>query len=212
MLQTTGGIAVAGALANVVLPHVHAAENNTIQVALVGCGGRGTGAAENALSVKDGPIKLVAMADVFPERLASSYKQINKNFAKRVEVWRQRTKGTEFFEMDYRGAMKRATKGDLVYCDPPYKATQSILYGAQDFDLAELFETIHECKSRGVFVALSLDGTKKTGNKVCDVRIPADLFEREVLVNCGRSMLRRFQMGGQTLEGEVVADRLLLAY
>jgi DNA adenine methylase len=63
-----------------------------------------------------------------------------------------------------------------------------------------------------VYVVLSIDGTKKTGDKVCDVPIPARLFEREVFVNCGRSMLRRFQMGGQTLEGEVVADRLLLTY
>ena len=78
--------------------------------------------------------------------------------------------------------------------------------------LGELFETIKQCKSRGVFVVLSIDGTKKTGNKVCDVSIPAGLFEREALVNCCRSMLRRFQMGGQTLEGEVVADRLLLTY
>jgi DNA adenine methylase len=133
-------------------------------------------------------------------------------FAKRVEQWRQRTEGTEFFEMDYREAMKRATKGDLVYCDPPYRETQTILYGAQDFNLGELFETISQCKARGVFVVLSIDGTKKTGNKICDVPIPANLFEREVFVNCGRSMLRRFQMGGQTLEGEVVADRLLLTY
>ena len=50
------------------VPHVHAAEDNTIRVALIGCGGRGTGAAANALSTKSGPIKLVAMADVFPEQ------------------------------------------------------------------------------------------------------------------------------------------------
>ncbi len=133
-------------------------------------------------------------------------------FAKRVEEWRRRTEGTEFFEMDYRVAMAQANKGDLVYCDPPYRQTQTILYGAQDFDLGELFETVSRCKSRGAFVALSIDGTKKTGNKICDVPIPPSLFEREVFVNCGRSMLRRFQMGGQTLEGEVVADRLLLTY
>jgi DNA adenine methylase len=133
-------------------------------------------------------------------------------FAKRVEEWQRRTQGTEFFELDYRQAMNQAAKGDLVYCDPPYRETQTILYGAQDFDLGQLFETISQCKSRGVFVALSIDGTKKTGNKICDVPIPASLFEREVFVNCGRSMLRRFQMGGQTLEGEVVADRLLLTY
>jgi DNA adenine methylase len=133
-------------------------------------------------------------------------------FAKRVEEWRRRTEGTEFFEMDYREAMSRAVKGDIVYCDPPYRETQTILYGAQDFDLGELFETINQCKLRGVFVILSIDGTKKTGNRVCNVPIPPGLFEREVFVNCGRSMLRRFQMGGQTLESEVVADRLLLTY
>ena len=64
-LQQAGGFAVASALAATAIPHVHASENNTIQVALVGCGGRGTGAAANALSTKNGPIKLVAMADIF---------------------------------------------------------------------------------------------------------------------------------------------------
>ena len=43
--------------------------SDLIQIALIGCGGRGGGAAANALSVKRGPIKLVAMADLFPERL-----------------------------------------------------------------------------------------------------------------------------------------------
>ena len=64
-LKTTGRIAAASALAGVALPHVHAAGSDTIQVALIGCGGRGTGAAAKALSTKSGPIKLVAMADVF---------------------------------------------------------------------------------------------------------------------------------------------------
>lgn len=38
------------------------------------------------------------------------------------------------------------------------------------------------------------------------------LFAREFSVNCGRSMLKRFQMGGQSLDSEVVSDRLLLTY
>jgi hypothetical protein len=42
---------------------VHAAENNTIQVALVGCGGRGTGAASQALSVKKGRQELKERID-----------------------------------------------------------------------------------------------------------------------------------------------------
>ncbi len=68
-LKHSGRIAAASALAAVAIPHVHAAENNTIQVALIGCGGRGTGAAADALSVKNGPVKLVAMADAFQDRL-----------------------------------------------------------------------------------------------------------------------------------------------
>lgn len=61
-----------------------------------------------------------------------------------------------------------------------------------------------------MYVALSIDGTKKSGLLVCNLPLPEGLFEREVLVNCGRSMLKRFQMGGRTLETDGVADRLLL--
>jgi DNA adenine methylase len=75
-----------------------------------------------------------------------------------------------------------------------------------------LFEEIADCKSRGVFVALSIDGTKKSGRVDCDLPIPDGLFERVASVTCGRSMLRRFQMDGMSLEEEVVTDRLLLTY
>src|SRR6185503_19587578 len=76
----------ASALAGIALPYVHAAENNTINVALIGCGGRGTGAAENALTVKNGPIKLVAMADVFPAKLADSHGRLRQKFASQMDV------------------------------------------------------------------------------------------------------------------------------
>src|ERR1022692_4218664 len=72
-LGEAGRIAGVSTLAGMTLPHVHAAENNTIQLALVGCGGRGTGANEKALGIKKGPIKLVAMADVFPQKLSDSH-------------------------------------------------------------------------------------------------------------------------------------------
>ena len=134
------------------------------------------------------------------------------SFAKRVDLWKVRTAGTSFQVMDYSDAMGMAKKSDLIYCDPPYQDTQKILYGAQSFNLKSLFEVIVECKQRGVYVALSIDGTKRSGDFICDLSIPEGLFEREVFVNCGRSMLRRFQMGGQTLEREAVRDRLLLTY
>jgi DNA adenine methylase len=133
-------------------------------------------------------------------------------FATRVREWHRRTVYTTFDLMDFEEALDRAQTGDMAYCDPPYTHTQSILYGAQGFSLKRLFEAIERCRRRGVYVALSIDGTKKSGNHPCALTIPEGLFEREVYVNCGRSMLRRFQMEGQTLEGEVVADRLLLTY
>jgi len=135
-----------------------------------------------------------------------------KSFGARVDEWHRRTGGTEFLLRDYQEAMAEARKGDLIYCDPPYSHSQAILYGAQGFSLETLCEAIDRCKRRGVFVALSIDGTKKSGEHVCDLPIPDGLFEREAYVNCGRSMLRRFQMGGRTLESEVVSDRLLLTY
>ena len=134
------------------------------------------------------------------------------SFAVRVDEWHRRTQGTTFFRADYREAMSKAKCGDLIYCDPPYTHSQAILYGAQSFSLRTLFTTIAACKLRGVYVAVSIDGTKRNGKEVCRLPIPNGLFEREILVNCGRSMLRRFQMAGETLEQEVVHDRLLLTY
>jgi DNA adenine methylase len=134
------------------------------------------------------------------------------SFGKRVDEWHERTAGTQFLLQNYREAMDAAGTGDLIYCDPPYTFTQSILYGAQSFDLADLLQTIHGCKKRGVYVALSIDGTKRSGSSVCNVPIPRSLFEREIMIHCGRSMLKRFQMDGRTLENEIVQDRLLLTY
>ena len=85
-LSEAGRIAGVSTLAGITLPHVHAAENNTIQLALVGCGGRGTGAVENALGIKNGPIKLVAMADVFPQKLSDSHGHLRGRFASQMDV------------------------------------------------------------------------------------------------------------------------------
>ena len=61
-------------------------------------------------------------------------------------------------------------------------------------------------------MAFIFDVNKKSGDLRCDLSIPDGLFENEIFIDCGRSMLRRFQLEGQNLENEVVADRFLLSY
>jgi DNA adenine methylase len=134
------------------------------------------------------------------------------SFERRLNIWRQRIGRTHFIHSDFEPVMDRAVAGDLVYCDPPYSHSQSILYGAQSFNLSRLMSAIDRCKRRGVSVVLSIDGMKRSGRFLCDVEIPEGLFEREAAVNCGGSMLKRFQMKGESIEGEQVRDRLLLTY
>lgn len=135
-----------------------------------------------------------------------------ESFKSRVIEWHRRIKNCTFLHQDYEVSFKQAKKGDLIYCDPPYTYSQGILYGAQSFNLENLLVAIEKAKRKGVFVALSIDGNKKSGDFICDLPIPHDLFEREMYIELGRSMLKRFQMEGKTLENEHVSDRLLLTY
>jgi DNA adenine methylase len=135
-----------------------------------------------------------------------------ESFGKRADIWHARTQGARFLHLDFAEAMEQAKLGDLIYCDPPYSDSQTILYGAQAFSLQRLFDSIAACKARGVYVALSIDGTKCSGQKLCDIAIPNGLFKREEFINVGRSMLKRFQMDGRSLEDHEVRDRLLLTY
>jgi predicted dehydrogenase len=115
-LKETASIAAASAFAGIA-PRIYAGQSNTIKIVLVGCGGRGTGAAENALAVKQGPIKLVAMADVFENRLKSSYNNLKKDFADQVDVPEDR----KFIGFDaYKKAMDCLSPGDVaIFATPP---------------------------------------------------------------------------------------------
>ena len=83
-LKTTSKLVIGAAVTAVIARPGYTAEDNTIKVALIGCGGRGTGAVANALATRSGPIKLVAMADVFEERLNRSHDAL-KSAATRTE-------------------------------------------------------------------------------------------------------------------------------
>jgi predicted dehydrogenase len=67
----------------------HAAGSDILKIGLIGCGGRGAGAASQAMTA-DKNSKLVAMGDVFPERVRGSYGPLKKAFADRVDVPKER--------------------------------------------------------------------------------------------------------------------------
>jgi len=119
-LHRSGRAAAVSALAGVALPPVHAAGSDLIRVALVGCGGRGTGAAGQALSTTTGPIRLVAMADVFPARLASSHDRLTKQFAKEGKAAVDVPEDRRFIGLDsYKAAMDALRPGDVVILATP---------------------------------------------------------------------------------------------
>jgi len=116
-LKTTSRVAAVTALAGVSIPRVYAAENNLTRIALIGCGGRGTGAAFNALSVSSIPLQLVAMADVFPNRLNDSYNQLKGSpVGNKLDVPAER----KFIGFDaYQKAMDCLKAGDIAIFTTP---------------------------------------------------------------------------------------------
>ncbi|MBL8761705.1 MAG: Gfo/Idh/MocA family oxidoreductase [Phycisphaerae bacterium] len=115
-LGETTGFAAATLLATHAVGGVHWGNDDSIQVALVGCGGRGSGAARDALSVNRGPVKLVAMADVFEDRLKSSHDALSESLTKGFDVPPER----RFSGFDsYRHAMDCLKPGDVVILATP---------------------------------------------------------------------------------------------
>ncbi|MEZ6060386.1 MAG: Gfo/Idh/MocA family oxidoreductase [Planctomycetaceae bacterium] len=117
-LTTAGSAAAAGTLLTKAAPGAFAAEDNNLQLALVGCGGRGTGAASNALTVDNGPLKLVAMADVFDKNLENSLGNIDKEFGPKGTVDVPEDRRFIGFEA-YKQAMDCLNPGDIVILTTP---------------------------------------------------------------------------------------------
>jgi predicted dehydrogenase len=116
-LKASSGLAVASSLAGFGLAGLYAGESNVVNIALVGCGGRGSGAADNALSTRQGPVKLVAMADVFANNLNGKLSSLSKGRHKeKVAV----TNDTKFVGFDaYKQAIDTLGKGDVVILATP---------------------------------------------------------------------------------------------
>ena len=115
-LQSTSTAVVGGSVLSslAIKPGVFADHHDEVKVALVGCGGRGSGAANQALHTYDqGPIKLVAMADAFRDQLDRSHGNLIKQHPDRVDV----PEGQKFVGFD---AYKQATElADVVILATP---------------------------------------------------------------------------------------------
>ncbi len=117
-MQTAGAATLFGAMA---ANRVHGEDKDigTVQLALVGCGGRGGGAAVDALSVSNAPTRIVAMADVFEHRVEQSYSALKNHFAAtptKVAVSRDH----QYVGFDaYRKAMDVLNPGDIVILATP---------------------------------------------------------------------------------------------
>lgn len=118
-LKTTGkAAATVSALAGVSLPHVHAQGSDVIKIALIGCGGRGGGATKNALSVKKGSAKLVAMADVFDFKLNGTFDGLKRDADIGGDI--EANKDSQFLGFDaYKKAMDTLRKGDVAIFTTP---------------------------------------------------------------------------------------------
>lgn len=104
-------MAAGSALAEIAVPHVHAGQDNTIRLALIGCGGRGSGAVVNAFEATGGPVKLYAMADLFQNRLETAHKVLTAQSPNQVDVASQR----RFIGFDaFRDAIDCLRPGDIA--------------------------------------------------------------------------------------------------
>ena len=113
-LKLSGNVAAASVLAGIG-PRLYAGESNTIKLALVGCGGRGTGAVADAFAAKGGPVKLCAMADLFETRLKNSLTHLKKIAAEKIDVPPER----QFIGFDaYKKAIDCLSPGDVVLLSP----------------------------------------------------------------------------------------------
>lgn len=113
-LRTTstavGGALVAGLA---VERAAHAAGDDKLRVALIGCGGRGTGAAKQALST-NANLKLVAMGDAFRDRMDSSLNELKGKHSAKVDV----SEDHKFIGFDaYKQAI--ATADVVILATPP---------------------------------------------------------------------------------------------
>ncbi len=190
-------VAAASVLSTTALSRLYAGEDNTIRLALVGCGGRGSGAAANALSSKTGPTQLVAMADVFEDKQKRSYEALTKKFGDQVDVPPDR----RFLGFDaYRKAIDYLRPGDVMI-----QATHSA------------FRPTHVAYAvkKGINVFMEKSFAPDPGGTRDILRIGEEAKRKNLKIGCGlmcRHSTSRQAMIGKIREGAMGQIQMIRAY
>lgn len=121
VLKMSTAAAVAAAAASWPLASaVYAAGPDGIRYGLVGCGGRGSGAAANAMHASTGN-KLVAMADLWPEKVDKAAKSLSEDMPDQIDV----PKDKRFSGIDgYKGVLENCDV--VILATPPHFRPQQL--------------------------------------------------------------------------------------
>ncbi len=213
-LKSTAGLAATSALGSMVVPNVFAAENNTIHLAIVGCGGRGCGAVGNAMSAgglvlgkesgpqSSGPLKLIAMADLLPERLERGERVLRELLGKdKIDVPKDR----QFLGFEaYRQAIDCLRPGDIVLLTTHAAFRQPHLKYAIEKGVNVFMEKDFAADPGGIQEMLRLgEAAKKKNLKIAAGLMARHSTARQALIQKIREgaigdvqLVRAYRMGG----------------
>jgi predicted dehydrogenase len=213
-----GGGALAALMAGGV-PCVHAGEDNTIRLAMIGCGSRGRGALGDALAEAIGPVKLYAMADLSEPRLSSGYQILQQHFGARVDVAPQR----RFVGFEaYRQAIDCLRPGDVAmltayaYCRPAqleYAVKKGVnvfmekSFAADPAGCRRIVAAGAEASKRNLKIAAGLQCRHSVARQALINKIRAGELGEIQLVratrNCGRNFLARPPHGTDLVDWQI---------
>jgi predicted dehydrogenase len=196
-LARGSAVAATSALAGVAIPWVHAAEDSTIRLALIGCGGRGSGAVADAFDSPNGPVKLAVMADLFQNRLDGALQVLSEKFQDRVDVPPDR----RFVGFDaYRKAIDSLRPGDVA-----------MLTGYSGFRPAQLEYAVE--KGVNVFMEKSFGPDAPSLRRV--IRAGEAAAKKNVKIAAGlqcRHSRNRLELIQRMRDGELGQIQLIRAY
>jgi predicted dehydrogenase len=219
-LQQTGSIAAGATILGLSVPAVHAAEDNTIRLALIGCGGRGTGAVGNALATKDqGPIKLYAAADLDAVRMDSAIATLARKFEGQVDV----TNDRKFLGFDaYKQAIDILRPGDVALCTTrayirPVHVEYAVSKGINVFmekpfspdpmGLQRMLRAGEEAEKKGVKIAAGLQCRHSPARAALIDRINSGAMGEISYIRADRLGGRRW-MGSEGEQSNVLTEQL----